>query len=119
VSDHDLLFTIKEKEAPPGPPITRPVAAGRPGGAGSGTGAASAGASRPGGVFGKTASQGWSGCSELADMFARVDIGGAGAAGSASAAGVAAAALPPGSKASSPALSAQPATSLAPRHSPQ
>lgn len=97
VSDHDLLFSKKEREAPPQQPgsFTKPAAASRS------SGSAAAGSSRPAGagasprkgVFAKTATQGWSGSSELSDLFAkRLSIGG-GAGGSAAAA---AAAQPPG-----------------------
>ena len=100
VSDHDLLFSKKEREASAAPAGTRPTATrGAVGGSGVGS-AAGRQAARPGGggtgLFGKTAAQGWSGGgSELSDMFARaVTVSGS---SSSSAAAVAAAALPPGS----------------------
>ena len=102
MSDHDLLFSKKEREAPPQQPgsFTKPAAASRSSAAtrssaaaGSSGRAAGAGPSPRKGVFAKTASQGWSGSSELSDLFAkRLSIGG-GAGGSAAAA---AAAQPPG-----------------------
>ena len=98
MSDHDLLFSKKEREAPPQQPgsFTKPAAASRSAAAASSSGigrAAGAGASPRKGVFAKTATQGWSGSSELSDLFAkRLSIGG-GAGGSAAAA---AAAQPPG-----------------------
>ncbi len=98
MSDHDLLFSKKEREAPSQQPgsFTKPAAASRSAAAASSSGigrAAGAGASPRKGVFAKTATQGWSGSSELSDLFAkRLSIGG-GAGGSAAAA---AAAQPPG-----------------------
>ena len=96
MSDHDLLFSKKEREAPAQQPgsFTKPAAASRStAAAGSSGRAAGAGSSPRKGVFAKTASQGWSGSSELSDLFAkRLSIGG-GAGGSAAAA---AAAQPPG-----------------------
>ena len=81
VSDHDLLFSIKEREAPPASGITRPAATPpRVGSAAAAPGAGSArkqGPGRP--VFGKTAAQGWSGGNELSDLFAKaVTISGGG-----------------------------------------
>lgn len=98
VSDHDLLFSKKEREAPPGSSAGRTftgsaAAGGRSGGssgATAGRGGAAAGPSPRKGVFSKAASQGWSGGSELSDLFAkRLSISGSGAA-------TAAAAQPPG-----------------------
>ena len=102
VSDHDLLFSKKEREAPPqqqqaqqpgtfGNP-TASRSAGWSAVSGGSARGAGAGASPRKGVFAKTASQGWSGSSELSDMFAkRLSISGAGGSAAATAA-----AQPPG-----------------------
>ena len=110
MSDHDLLFSIKEREAPPASGITRPAATPpRVGSAAAAPGAGSArkqGPGRP--VFGKTAAQGWSGGNELSDLFAKaVTISGGGGS-----AAVAAAAQPPGSSKPSPPAPAAPSPKI-------
>lgn len=114
VSDHDLLFSKKEREAPEqapaaagaGPSGRAPPAAGGSGGWGAGASAtggrgagvsAGAGASPRKGLFSKTATQGWSGGGDLSDMFAkRLSISSSAGGSSAGAAAVAAAAQAPG-----------------------
>ncbi|KAL4427704.1 hypothetical protein ABPG75_001793 [Micractinium tetrahymenae] len=91
VSDHDLLFSKKEREAPPTSITARAEAPSRA------AGAAGAGSSPRKGVFGRTAAQGWNGSSELSDLFAKaVTISGGATARSSAAAAAAAGALPPG-----------------------
>lgn len=97
VSDHDLLFSKKEREgAPAAAAVTAsslPRASGSRGAAPGST--AAAGSSPRKGVYSKAANQGWSGGSELSDLFARaVTISGGSKAGPSAAA--AAAAQPPG-----------------------
>ncbi|KAI3429485.1 hypothetical protein D9Q98_005576 [Chlorella vulgaris] len=98
VSDHDLLFSVKAKEAPAGGPLTRPAVAARPSSSSSSSSAPAYAAGGPSprkqALFGKTATQGWSGGSELSDMFARVTVSAPASGGSSAA--VAAAAQPPG-----------------------
>lgn len=108
VSDHDLLFSKKEKEAPPAAAVTarsRPEGSrgggsssaswGGCGGPASGAGAGRGSSPRKG-VFSKTATQGWSGGSELSDLFSKaVTISGP-RGGAGSNAAVVAAARPPG-----------------------
>lgn len=95
VSDHDLLFSKKEREAPPASITAR--TGGHSRGA-AGAGAAGAGSSPRKGVFGKTAAQGWNGGSELSDLFAKaVTISGSAGPRSSAAAAAAAGAQPPGS----------------------
>ncbi|KAL4444622.1 hypothetical protein ABPG77_002439 [Micractinium sp. CCAP 211/92] len=101
VSDHDLLFSKKEREAPPASITARADGpsrgAGARGGA-TGAGTAGSGGSPRKGVFGRTATQGWNGGNELSDLFAKaVTISGGGAARSGAAAAAAAGAQPPGS----------------------
>lgn len=115
VSDHDLLFSKKEKEAPElpasaaaGTSARAPPGAAASGGWGAGAstagggrggsvGAAGAGASPRKGLFSKTATQGWSGGGDLSDLFAKgLSISSGAGAASAGAAAVAAAAQPPG-----------------------
>ncbi len=101
VSDHDLLFSKKEREAPPASITARADSpsrgAGARGGA-TGAGTAGSGGSLHKGVFGRTATQGWNGGNELSDLFAKaVTISGGGAARSGAAAAAAAGAQPPGS----------------------
>ncbi|GAB4822407.1 hypothetical protein N2152v2_009453 [Parachlorella kessleri] len=93
VSDHDLLYSKKDREAPPSaakfglqPPEATPGLSLGGGGGGAG------GSHRPQGpkqssAIKKTATQGWSGAGDISDMFSRtLNLGGGGSSNSSGAA---------------------------------
>eukprot|EP00887_Chlorella_sp_A99_P003096 scaffold9.g3096.t1 len=90
VSDHDLLFSKKDREAPAGEPRfgSAPPEAPPAAGGGAGGGAPRVRVGRPGSGASRAATQGWAGASDLSDVFSRaLQVGGSGGAGGRAGAG--------------------------------